>query len=264
MIKFFRKIRQKILTENKLSKPASLASRYLLYSIGEIFLVVIGILIAVQINNWNEKKKIDIEEKLFLSGLIIDIEQDISNLKNAAKRDSIAIVANRILLDAFKHDSIRKNKEFLIYHMNYSVLPAFFNASITTFNQMESSSKVNYIGKNSVSGKIQEYYHNVERSAGVYRLNSEAISNYNNALIHYVDVNSLFHKVLPEYAQSELDGFDNSFFYQPIASPKVKEFANLVTARQLSIVAIDNNFNRLLEDAIQLKQTLIEYLNTKS
>ena len=50
MIKFFRKIRQKLLTENKFSK-------YLLYAVGEIFLVVIGILIALQINNNSENYK---------------------------------------------------------------------------------------------------------------------------------------------------------------------------------------------------------------
>ncbi len=49
MIKFFRHIRKRLLTENKLSK-------YLLYAIGEIVLVVIGILIALQINNWNTSK----------------------------------------------------------------------------------------------------------------------------------------------------------------------------------------------------------------
>jgi hypothetical protein len=49
MIKFFRKIRQKMLTENKFSK-------YLLYAIGEITLVVIGILIALSVNNSNEIK----------------------------------------------------------------------------------------------------------------------------------------------------------------------------------------------------------------
>ena len=47
MIKFFRKIRQKMLTENKFSK-------YFLYAIGEIALIVVGILIAVQLNNQNE------------------------------------------------------------------------------------------------------------------------------------------------------------------------------------------------------------------
>jgi|TARA_R110002110_G_scaffold414041_2_gene642822 hypothetical protein len=58
MIKFFRKIRQRLLSENKFSK-------YLIYAIGEVLLVVIGILIALQINNWNEnKKQIKKEEKL--------------------------------------------------------------------------------------------------------------------------------------------------------------------------------------------------------
>lgn len=50
MIKFFRKIRQKLLSENKFSK-------YLIYAIGEIVLVVIGILLALQINTWNEERK---------------------------------------------------------------------------------------------------------------------------------------------------------------------------------------------------------------
>lgn len=52
MIKFFRKIRHRLLSENKFSK-------YLLYAIGEIILVVIGILIALQINNWNENRKLE-------------------------------------------------------------------------------------------------------------------------------------------------------------------------------------------------------------
>jgi Family of unknown function (DUF6090) len=50
MIKFFRKIRQRLLTENKFSK-------YLIYAVGEIVLVVIGILIALGVNNWNQEKK---------------------------------------------------------------------------------------------------------------------------------------------------------------------------------------------------------------
>lgn len=62
MIKFFRHIRQKLLSENKFSK-------YLLYAIGEIILVVIGILIALSINNWNENLKLDKEEITILENL---------------------------------------------------------------------------------------------------------------------------------------------------------------------------------------------------
>ena len=68
MLKFFRKIRQQLLTENRFSK-------YLIYAIGEIFLVVIGILIALQINNWNENRKDSMKEAAVLSNLHKDFEQ---------------------------------------------------------------------------------------------------------------------------------------------------------------------------------------------
>ena len=50
MIKFLRRIRQKLITENKFSK-------YLLYAVGQILLVMVGILLALQVNNWNEDRK---------------------------------------------------------------------------------------------------------------------------------------------------------------------------------------------------------------
>jgi hypothetical protein len=69
MIKFFRKIRQKLLSENKFSK-------YLLYAIGEIALVVIGILIALSINNWNEDRKKGKLERVLLNETYQSIKQD--------------------------------------------------------------------------------------------------------------------------------------------------------------------------------------------
>ena len=68
MIKFFRKIRQKLLTENKFSK-------YLIYAIGEIVLVVVGILIALQINNQNESRKEKELEIELINLLISDLEE---------------------------------------------------------------------------------------------------------------------------------------------------------------------------------------------
>jgi hypothetical protein len=71
MIKFFRKIRQKLLAENKFTK-------YLLYAIGEIVLVMLGILLALQVNNANEGRKNRALEKAYLS----DIHQDFIDNKN--------------------------------------------------------------------------------------------------------------------------------------------------------------------------------------
>ena len=69
MINFFRRIRQKLFSENKFSK-------YLIYALGEIVLVVMGILIALQINNWNEQRKAIIQEKALLANLVTSIESD--------------------------------------------------------------------------------------------------------------------------------------------------------------------------------------------
>ena len=69
MIKFFRKIRQKLLQQNKIGS-------YFKYAIGEILLVVIGILIALQINNANEAHKAKQSEKAVLKNLIQDLRAD--------------------------------------------------------------------------------------------------------------------------------------------------------------------------------------------
>ena len=74
MIKFFRQIRQKLLTENRFNK-------YLIYAIGEIVLVVIGILIALQINNWNENRKENLSENLALLALRAEFDKNINRLK---------------------------------------------------------------------------------------------------------------------------------------------------------------------------------------
>lgn len=68
MIKFFRQIRQSMLMENK-------TSHYLRYAIGEIVLVVVGILIALQINNWNDNRKDSIQEKVVLGSLLENLYQ---------------------------------------------------------------------------------------------------------------------------------------------------------------------------------------------
>ncbi|MBT8182425.1 MAG: hypothetical protein KJO53_12640 [Eudoraea sp.] len=72
MIKFFRRIRQRLVTENKFSK-------YLLYAIGEILLVVIGILIALQINNSNEARKERAIEINYLENLKADLHLELEN-----------------------------------------------------------------------------------------------------------------------------------------------------------------------------------------
>ena len=106
-----------MLSENKFSK-------YLIYAIGEIILVVIGILIALQINNWNEKQKNDTKTELLFSEILQDLENDINSIDRTMSfidhKDSIA----KILLDdkykidktkGFEHDEITGFFNMYIY-----------------------------------------------------------------------------------------------------------------------------------------------------
>ncbi len=84
MIKKFRNIRQKLLSEGKTTK-------YFKYAIGEIVLVVIGILIALSINNWNEGRKEVLKERQLLSNLQGEFKDNLQNL------DSIAIEVDKVI-----------------------------------------------------------------------------------------------------------------------------------------------------------------------
>ena len=87
MINFFRKIRQQILTDNKpaspppAGKPAGRFGKYLIYAVGEIILVVIGILIALSVNNWNQEKKDHRLGEDYLSRIHRDLVQDTINFR---------------------------------------------------------------------------------------------------------------------------------------------------------------------------------------
>jgi len=90
MIKFFRKIRQKLLSENKFSK-------YFIYAIGEIVLVVIGILIALQINNANEAGKTRKKEIVLLNEMKGNLQADLKDLEFNIKYNKERIQCNEVL-----------------------------------------------------------------------------------------------------------------------------------------------------------------------
>ena len=107
MIKFFRKIRQNLLMENKTGK-------YLKYAIGEIILVMIGILLALQVNNWNEKRKLSQTiENLFLvfeKELEDNIWESNSLINRGYERDSIT---TRFINTEISHEDLLKNPRLL-------------------------------------------------------------------------------------------------------------------------------------------------------
>ena len=150
MIKFFRKIRQNLLSEGKTGK-------YLKYAIGEIILVVIGILIALQINNWNESNKLKKEETLYLKRLKTDLEKDTLYYNNNIDRANLLIDRNYTFLKKLydEQKSIDEGRTL----MN---LPLWDSEYLTiqdnTYSELVSSGKLNIISNPTLKVAVVDFY----------------------------------------------------------------------------------------------------------
>ena len=117
MLRFFRQFRQRLLTQNKFSK-------YLLYAVGEILLVVIGILIALQIDNWNDWRKDRQQSLIYLANLKQDFEnhievinatiEELETTKKSAKFIDDFISGKLVALDTFELISSLNRAAFII------------------------------------------------------------------------------------------------------------------------------------------------------
>lgn len=107
---FLKKTRQKLLKVNKLK-------RYLIYAIGEIFLVVIGILIALQVNNHNELRKKNIIEQKFILNIKSDLETESEALKNIIKRRESKAFSAQIMADYHSSMKVDTLKD---YYTNFA------------------------------------------------------------------------------------------------------------------------------------------------
>jgi hypothetical protein len=146
MIKFFRKIRQNLLAEGKTGK-------YLKYAIGEIVLVVIGILIALQINNWNQGRVLKDKSYSFLK----QINKDLSIEIRSYEADIEALSDNSLIFDevgkSITLDDSLLMKLGSIIHMNYR--PTNFGASYRGFID---SGDIDLIEDKQLLNELQVYY----------------------------------------------------------------------------------------------------------
>ena len=114
MIKFFRKIRQRLISENRFSK-------YLIYAIGEIILVVIGIMIAVQLNNknqdWVQQKEIEAILIKIQKEIVADLNYSNNRILRYVERDSLK---NRILNGQISYNQLKtRETDLLKYSQTY-------------------------------------------------------------------------------------------------------------------------------------------------
>ena len=98
MIKFFRKIRYNLMSENQTAGLAGKTSKYLKFAIGEIVLIMIGILLALQVNTWNERRKNHIQEQQILNQLKEEYTANLLQLEQKIlHREKLITAFNKVL-----------------------------------------------------------------------------------------------------------------------------------------------------------------------
>ena len=225
MIKFFRRIRQRLLTENKFSK-------YLLYAFGEIILVVIGILIALSINNWNNNKIRANEEVSLLQDMILDLKQNIhvSNTVLEIHEGTLKqnITLRQVLL---KMDSDEDDIPNLIKSLRSSATPTFSTSTYKTISQ----TGLNIIRSDTLKKSILRYYEVVLPYVN-YKSNGDPKNQFQELLKPYYNK---YFKVELNSNGSFILGVDNS-----------EEMFN------------DNEFLNELHSTVLNRKGLIKHLNT--
>ena len=125
MIKFFRRIRRSLLSENQFS-------RYLLYAIGEVILVVIGILLALQINTWNSNKNNRAKEQVYLKSFQNDMRANLKELERVITKSSQTMATSDSLLryaeGQLKLETAKEVQDLVLITANYTF---FFGAEGT-------------------------------------------------------------------------------------------------------------------------------------
>jgi hypothetical protein len=243
MIKFFRKIRQNLLMENKTGK-------YFKYAIGEIILVVIGILIALQINNWNEDRKDTLKEQVYLVNLKKDIADDIAFNK-------------RYILDRYqkKVSVLKKGKAHYQGEIKVKDTIAFLNDigygnvfgnviwgfNMTTYNQLVNTGDFKVIANDSLKEAILNYYNLLNATDQSSKLKPTGYISFTNSM-------APFNRNDPK----NISAFDAQLFMSKIKSEDYYRLANL----ELTLAhEVNENAKRVNDEAAQLIELIDKHVN---
>lgn len=177
MLKFFRKIRQQLLEENRFTK-------YLMYAAGEILLVVIGILIALQINNWNESKKTGAEVESLLIALKTDLEQDTLLIKQQLpfiieQFDHNESLRARVASETATEDTLLKIMRFE-FNPNWSVQVVYNTNAV---NSLMQSGLIEQI-PNPLNSDIKNFYN---RKSTLMARVDQTTNDYREKITSYVN-----------------------------------------------------------------------------
>ncbi len=235
MIHLFRKIRRKLVDNSNVS-------RYVLYAVGEILLVIIGILIALQVNEWNQVRKNKGEEKVILSNLKSEFEQNSETLNEvwqilkSSKEASMKLMS---LMNKDNHIILQNNIDSLLY---WTIEYYPFNPSNNVFADLVQSGRLQLIQDDSLRNRLFEWSTEMEN----YRNSFEEMQHFieNHILIFLIDHIAL--KNMDQYGN--LAWKESSAFESDVTKIfKQRKYENLVDNHLYHLSLVDDHYKTFEE-----------------
>ena len=246
MIKFFRQIRYDLMEKNK-------TGRYFKYAIGEIILVVIGILIALSINNWNSNRIQKQKESLLLSELNNEFKANKIQLDSVLAKHKHALKSVDYLISRLPIKNVKsENLDSLSYHIYHLGTFYTFNPSGGVINSLMNSSSINIISNNKLR---------------------QLIIGWNDVLLDYQEEETLARDNYNNHLkQFEKEHFNyNRNYYKFLKDSRIDlsilqtlEFDNYVQDRRFDLDNILNNSYGELDTIINTIDKIIELSETKN
>jgi len=251
MIKFYRKIRQNLMSEGKTGK-------YLKYAIGEILLVVIGILIALQLNNYNDNRKNTDQLKTALKSLVNEIETNVNSLESSIKKidsdlkdlEDIVHIINtpkpEEVADSVYYNIIQRIGRFMLIPLRKNAFTNLFNSDL--INTIKNDSlKLKIIGIETglqlYNERLEEMNNNWEQLIRPYYIENADILGLRDTLVEQ--------KIPNRFFQINKTAFVNN-----------REFTNMLTVRTFIEQTTRGRFENIKKRLDQIKNDIVLYLQS--
>lgn len=261
MLRFFRQIRKRLMEKNKVRS-------YILYAIGEILLVVIGILIALQVNNWNENKALKTQEAVYLRFIRDDLvlQKDENSTQRtaitahiAAEEKLIAHMSNRFQVSKDQREDVKFLLSTLLVGRTYGAYEA-------TFLDLTSSGNIALISNQTLKNQIIQHYQVQKRDRDV--INNNTLNTFKELWTKLIDrdliiISPTIHQFVTDYSvlefNPELDFLDEKLFENLSTEGNMILLQNVLsykeTTTKIATRFIDESDERIyqLMEAIELE-----------
>lgn len=180
MLYMFRKLRHQLLNQtsypsertydehspkgnNQSSMAKKKTRQYILYALGEVFLVMIGILLALQVNNWNEWRKDRKTEKEYFRFLIDEINMNNEMALNNIEYHDFLLANAQLILDVISGEEPSPDEEYLAIALEQIGWTYYYNSVSDVWTDLNTTGNNKIVTNRKISALLKDYYRSLER-----------------------------------------------------------------------------------------------------